>query len=69
MDELLEPGTRIKVDMSDVADFHHREHHMRWITIRGALTGNWGHRYECVCPHGYSLWAEPHNIRATRAAR
>lgn len=50
MDEILEPSTEIKVDMRDVADFHHGEHHLDWIIVRNAISGAWGHRYELRVP-------------------
>ena len=69
MDEILKPGTEIKVDMRNIADFHHREHHMDWITIREVMSGSWGFRYVCTCRCGHAVYAEPENIRKTRSGR
>jgi desulfoferrodoxin (superoxide reductase-like protein) len=69
MNEMLVPGTEIKVDMTNVPDFHHREHHMDWITIKEVISGSWGFRYLCSCRDGFSLYADPENVRKLRAPR
>ena len=71
MDEILEPGTQIKVDMTNVQDFHHREHHMKWITVQKVISGSWGYRYQCTCTcrNGNGLYADPENVRKVRSNR
>lgn len=57
--------SQIKADMTDIADFHHRQHHNDWLTVVDAET-QVGTRYVCRCSGGYTVWVDVGNVTRRR---
>jgi hypothetical protein len=56
---------QIKADMRNVSDWHHRQHHGDWLTVVEVET-RVGTRYRCLCPKGFTVWADAENVIKTR---